>query len=114
MITARSWFEDERAIIDLNAGTAGKLIVSSVGSSAGTGGEARNGDVEVASLDLATSAVSRFTLSDALQADDHDSAAFYRRSSDGRYVAMYSKHGNDSLSVLSHLDQRRGHFQLGK
>ena len=42
-----SWFEDERAIVDLTAGTAGKLIVSSVANSAGTGGAARSGDIEV-------------------------------------------------------------------
>lgn len=96
---AWSWFEDERAIVDLSAGTAGKLIVSSVGNAGGTGGAARNGDVEVMSVDLGSLAVNKFTLSDALQADDHDSAALWKRS-DGRYVASYSKHGSDSLTRI--------------
>jgi hypothetical protein len=91
---AWSWFEDERAIIDT---AANKLIVSSVANGAGTGGAARSGDIEVESLDLTSHAVARFTLHDALQADDHDSAALWRRT-DGRYVASYSKHGGDSLT----------------
>ena len=64
---AWSWFEDERAIVD---SAAGKILVSSVANSAGAGGAARHGDVEVAALDLATGQTSRFTLADALQADD--------------------------------------------
>jgi hypothetical protein len=91
---AWSWFEDERAIIDIGAN---KLIVSSVANGAGTGGAARSGDVEVESLDLTTHNVASFTLHDALQADDHDSAALWRRS-DGRYVASYSTHGSDTLT----------------
>ncbi len=92
-----SWFEDERAIIDSSAGAAGKLIVSSVGNSAGSGGAARSGDVDIAAVDLATSAVSRFTLKAGFQADDHDSAALWRRT-DGRYLALYSKHGGEQVT----------------
>jgi hypothetical protein len=91
---AWSWFEDERAIVDV---AAGKIVVSSVANSAGAGGAARNGDVEVASLDLASNAVTRFTLSDDLQADDHNSAALWKRP-DGRYLAMYSTHNRDAFS----------------
>jgi hypothetical protein len=91
---AWSWFEDERAIVDT---AAGKILVGSVANTSGSGGAARNGDVEVASLDLASGAVSRFTLSDALQADDHNSAALWIRP-DGRYLAMYARHGSDSLT----------------
>jgi hypothetical protein len=92
-----SWFEDERAIVDLTAGTAGKLIVSSAANGSGTGGAARNGDIEVESVDLSTFSVSQFTLHDALQADDHDSAALWRRT-DGRYVTSYSTHGGDTFT----------------
>lgn len=91
---AWSWFEDERAIVDA---AAGKLLVSSVANSSGAGGASRHGDVEVAALDLATGNVFRFTLSDGLQADDHNSAALLVRP-DGRYLAMYAKHGGDSSS----------------
>lgn len=91
-----SWFEDERAIVDPSAGTAGKIIVSSVGNASGLGGATRNADVEVASYDLATAAITRFTLADNLQADDHDSAALLKLP-DGRYLSSYSKHSTDSI-----------------
>jgi hypothetical protein len=90
---AWSWFEDERAIVDLNAG---KIIVSSVANAPGSDGANRNADVEVASYDLATAALSRFTLSDNLQADDHDSAALLILP-DGRYLASFSKHSTDAI-----------------
>jgi hypothetical protein len=89
-----SWFQDERAIVDV---AAGKILVSSVASSAGAGGAARNGDVEVASFDLSSGLVSRFTLSDSLQADDHNSAALWIRP-DGKYLALFAKHGSDALT----------------
>ncbi len=91
-----SWFQDERAIVDVSAGAAGKIIVSSVANASGTDGASRNGNVEVAALDLATNGVSRFTLSSGLQADDHDSAALLKLP-DGRYLASYSKHSSDRV-----------------
>jgi hypothetical protein len=91
-----SWFEDERAIVDPNAGSAGKIILSSVGNASGIGGATRNADVEVTSYDLATSAIARFTLANNLQADDHDSAALLKLP-DGRYLSSYSKHSSDSI-----------------
>jgi hypothetical protein len=91
-----SWFEDERAIVDLSAGAAGQILVSSVANASGADGASRDGDVEVAALDLASGTVSRFTLHDALQPDDHDSAALLRLP-DGRYLASYSRHSNDKL-----------------
>jgi hypothetical protein len=97
---AWSWFEDERAIVDV---AAGKIIVSSVANAAGSGGAPRDGDVDVVSLDLATGVVSPpFELnagrpSNAGWPDDHNSAALWKRP-DGRYLAMYSKHGSDSIS----------------
>ena len=93
---AWSWFEDERAIVDT---AAGKIVVSSVAHTNGSGGAARHGDVEVAALDIASGDVSRFTLSNALQADDHNSAALWRRP-DGKYLALYAKHGSDTLTRI--------------
>jgi hypothetical protein len=91
---AWSWFEDDRAIVDA---AAGKIVVSSVANSAGTGGAPRDGDVDVASLDLASGVVTRFTLAENLEADDHNSAALWKRP-DGRYLAMYSKHSTDNFT----------------
>src|SRR4051795_2133850 len=62
-----SWFEDERAIVDTAVGAAGKIIISSAANGAGSGGAARSGDIEVMSLDVATSTTIRFTLHDSLQ-----------------------------------------------
>ncbi len=91
---AWSWFEDERAVVDL---AAGKLVVATIANGAGFGGAARSGDVEVTSVDLATHATSRFVLRDGFQADDHNSPALYIRP-DGRYVAMYAGHIADNFS----------------
>jgi hypothetical protein len=85
---AWSWFEDERAIVDA---TNGKLLVSSVANANGTGGSARNGDVDLSTLDLTTMTASTFVLHTALQADDHNSAALITRP-DGKYLAMYGMH----------------------
>src|SRR3989304_1781479 len=85
---AWSWFEDERAIVDA---VNGKILVSSVGNASGSGGSARSGDIDLATLDLAGMSVSPFLLHDALQADDHNSAALLIPP-DGRHLAMYGMH----------------------
>lgn len=85
---AWSWFEDERAIVDI---AGGKLLVSSVANAGGTGGATRNGDIDLVTLDLTSEVTSRFVLHAALQADDHNSAAIIQRP-DGRYLAMYGMH----------------------
>ena len=93
---AWSWFEDERAIVDV---AAGKLLVSSVAHSSGGGPAERHADVEVAALDLATGVVSPpFTLStldNTGTADDHNSAALLALA-DGRYLAAYAGHNIDN------------------
>lgn len=91
---AWSWFEDERAVVDV---AAGKILVSSVAHGSGTGGASRHGDVDIASYDIATGEVTRFVLHDGLQADDHNSAALFIRP-DGRYLASYGKHGSDQFT----------------
>jgi hypothetical protein len=93
---AWSWFEDERAIVDTSAGAGGKIIVSSVANASGSGGAARAGDVDVVSYDLATAALTPFTLHDGLESDDHDSAALLTLP-DGRYLAAYSEHSTDRI-----------------
>ncbi|MAT71772.1 MAG: hypothetical protein CMJ58_19870 [Planctomycetaceae bacterium] len=91
---AWSWFEDERAVVDA---ASGQLLVSSVADSAGAGGAGRNGDIDLAALNMATGAVERFVLHAALEDDDHNSASIWVRP-DGRYLAMYARHGGDPLS----------------
>jgi hypothetical protein len=95
---AWSWFQDERAVVDT---AAGKLLVSAVPHMAGGGPAGRHGDVEVASLDLASGVVSApftlSTLSNTGTADDHNSAALMVLP-DGRYLAAYAGHNADSLT----------------
>jgi hypothetical protein len=91
---AWSWFMDERAIVD-----RGKLIVGSVRAVGNfrSGQEDPNwGNIEVAVLDLETKQARATVLHPHLEQDDHDNPAFYVRS-DGRYLAVYSRHGADKL-----------------
>jgi len=91
---AWSWFEDNRVIVDASNPAGPMLLVSSV-SAASSGSE--RGDVDLLWRNLATRQQGNFELHNRLQQDDHDSAALYVRT-DGRYLAMYSKHGNDNFT----------------
>ena len=87
------WFEDERVIIDTSDPARPLLVASTI--SAGTGAEA--GDVDLLWRNLATGEQGDFELANQFQQDDHNSAALYRRP-DGRYLAMYSRHGTDNFT----------------
>lgn len=91
---AWSWFQDPRVIVDTNAN---KILVSSVADISGTGGAARNGQVDVVQYDLATKTTTSPFVLGTPGADDHNVASFYIRS-DGRYVAAWSRHNADSLT----------------
>lgn len=86
---AWSWFMDERVIVH-----EGKLIVGSVRAV----GDFRNntdpdwGNVEIAVYNLASGAIDRAVLHRHFEQDDHDGPAFLPLP-DGRYLAMYTKHG---------------------
>jgi len=76
------WFQDPRAVIH-----DGKLIVGSV-----SGSGPRAGDVRCSVYDLeADRDLGTFILHSKLEADDHDTPAFYARP-DGRVLAMYAYH----------------------
>ena len=80
---AWTWFSHPRALLDP---AAARVLVGAV-----TGGD---GDVVVGWYDLESKAVGSATLHAALERDDHNGAALYRRP-DGRYLAMYAKHNSD-------------------
>lgn len=82
------WFEDERALI-----VGERLIAGTVAM--GTRDPARKGDVDVVSYDLKSGLIVRRTLHHRLEADDHNSPAFVRRT-DGRLLAMYAKHNPEN------------------
>ena len=89
---AWSWFMDERVIVD-----NGRLIV---GSARANGKFADDtlpgwGNVELSILDLKTGVKSNVILHDHLEQDDHDNPGLLVLA-DGRYLAGYSKHGQEA------------------
>ncbi len=84
---AWSWYQDERAVVDV---AGGKLIIGSDASSAGVGGSSRNGNIEVVIFDVKTGLSQRFTFMKA-GCDDHNAPAFLIRP-DGKYLAIYAQH----------------------
>lgn len=89
------WFEGERAILDTTDPQNPLLLASTVSCSQTD--ESEQGDIDLHWLNLRTGERGAFELEDRLEADDHNSAAIYRRS-DGRYLAMFAGHGMDSHS----------------
>jgi hypothetical protein len=83
------WFQDPRAIVH-----DGVLLVGSVAS--GHLDSQRRGDIQVTRWDLDSGACTTVELADRLQLDDHDAPALHRRT-DGRWLAVYARHGNDDL-----------------
>ncbi len=82
------WFQDERAVIH-----KGRLVIGSV--AAGIHDPARRGDVEVVTYELASGRRILWELHDRLELDDHDAPALWVRP-DGRWLAVYSKHGSEN------------------
>lgn len=95
-----SWFSDERAIVDR---ARGEVLVGSLANRHGAGGREKDGDVEVTHFDPATGARRTHVLRDALVSygggDDHNSPALLRLP-DGRILAAYTGHNNDTLTYL--------------
>jgi hypothetical protein len=85
------WFQDERAIVDGHW-----LLAGTVADDSGTDGAARKGNVELSILNLETLVTHRVVLHRNMEDDDHDAPALLKLP-DGRYVAIYGKHGSDSL-----------------
>jgi len=87
------WFQDERALVDPDAGL---LVVGSIAAPEGPGGLQRSANVELTVVDLATHTAQIVVLHENFEADDHDVPALWRRR-DGRWLAMYAKHKTDDL-----------------
>ncbi len=89
---AWTWFSDPRAIIDDERENGPRVIASAVGD-----GSSGDGDIGVVWSELETDTTGSATLRAGLERDDHNGAALYKRA-DGRILAMYTKHGSDSLT----------------
>ncbi|MCB9914957.1 MAG: BNR-4 repeat-containing protein [Planctomycetes bacterium] len=88
------WFQDPRALVDVDAPDGPRLLVGSV--SFAPEGSAERGDLDLLWLDVATGARGHVELRDRFEQDDHDVPALLVRA-DGRYLAVYAKHGSDRL-----------------
>jgi hypothetical protein len=83
------WFQDERAIVDVNVG---KIVVGSSASGAGSGGSLRNGANDAVIFDFETGELQRYELARwSNNCDDHNAPAFLVRP-DGKYIALYDQH----------------------
>ncbi len=92
---AWSWFEDERCIIDPDAPSGPRLLVSSVSSA--PNGDPESGDIDLTWLDLVGETSGHFEFRNRFERDDHDSAGLWLRP-DGRYLAVYAGHTSDALT----------------
>lgn len=88
------WFQDPRAVVDTTNGT---IIVGSVAAEEGPDGKKRRGNIEAAVYDVETGVRKIVVLHKRLQADDHNTPAFFVRP-DGRYLAVYTKHNCEKLA----------------
>ncbi|TWD72040.1 putative BNR repeat neuraminidase [Kribbella amoyensis] len=88
------WFQDERALVDP---AEQLLVVGSIAAAEGPGGAERAGNVELTVVDLRTGASEVVVLHERLEIDDHDVPALWRRT-DGRWLAVYTKHKKDDLT----------------
>ena len=93
------WFQDPRALVH-----EGRVVVGSVAS--GRHDPDRKGDVQVTTWELDSGRCTTVELADRLELDDHDAPALHLRS-DGRWLAVYARHGSDRL-VRWRLSERPG------
>ena len=93
---AWSWFMDERVLVD-----NGRLIVGSVRASGRyeQTGLPGWGNIELAIFDLANGAKGTVVLHEHFEQDDHNSPGLLKLG-DGRYLAAYSKHGQETKFYL--------------
>lgn len=107
---AWSWFMDERVIVD-----NGKLIVGSVrslGDAKATESEPDWGNVEIAVYDIETGRHGNVILHRHLDQDDHAAPALLVLP-DGRYLAVYTKHGRER-KIYYRFSERGDALQWGE
>lgn len=89
---AWSWYQDERVLVDADAG---QLIISSVAD-----GGTRSAAVEVTHWDIENQTKQRHHLRKMAYTDDHNVAGLVQRP-EGGYVAMFAGHNDDCNSYHS-------------
>lgn len=94
------WFQEERVVVDT---VNGKLILGSDANRSGSGGTARDGQVEAVIYDLKTKTVEKPFQLKKLKPDDHNTPGFLIRP-DGKYLTMYTGHNETCLSFYRTYD----------
>lgn len=99
-----SWFGDERAVVDADRNV---LYVGSLANKAGHGGPAKDGDVEVTRVNLATGHTTTDVLRRGLTSygggDDHNVPSLLVLP-DGRVLAAYTGHNNNAQTYFRTYD----------
>ena len=92
---AWSWYSSQRAIVDDAAPGGPRILIGSVSSA--PNGDQESGDIDALWYDLGTGETGEFEFANRFERDDHDNAVYMIRD-DGRYVAMYARHGTDRFT----------------
>jgi len=103
-----TWYSDERAVIDTNGN---KLVVGCVENAAGLGGLPRDGNINVTIWDVPGAMGPRYLLhthfiSDG-GGDDHNAPGLLAWPN-GKYLAMYTGHNSDMLTLYRTYDPVAG------
>ena len=103
-----TWYSDERTVVDTNGN---KLVVGCVENAAGLGGIVRDGDINVTIWDVQSGMGPRYILHPHLISDgggdDHNAPGLVAWPN-GKYLAMYTGHNSDMLTLYRTFDPVTG------
>ena len=103
-----TWYSDERAVVDTNGD---KLVVGCVENANGLGGIPRDGNINVTIWDVVSGSGPRYTLMTNLTSfgggDDHNAPGLLVMAN-GHYLAMYTGHNADKLTIYRTYDPVTG------
>jgi hypothetical protein len=103
-----TWYSDERTVVDTNGN---KLVVGCVENGAGLGGTNRDGNISATVWDILGGSGPRFTLKYGLLSfgggDDHNAPGLLVMPN-GHYLAMYTGHNADKLTLYRNYNPATG------
>jgi len=105
-----TWYSDERTVVDTHQK---KLVVGCVENANGLGGIPRDGNINVTIWDVPSASGSRYTLMTNLTSfgggDDHNAPGLLVMAN-GHYLAMYTGHNADKLTLYRTYDPLTGNW----
>jgi hypothetical protein len=103
-----TWYSDERTVVDTNGN---KLVVGCVENAAGLGGLSRDGDINVTIWDVQSGMGPRYLLHPHFTSDgggdDHNAPGLLAWPN-GHYLAMYTGHNSDMITLWRTYDPVAG------